>query len=69
MPDEPLLTAKDVARTCRVTVFTVKRWIRAGFLRASRPRQGLGSSPYLITQADFEEFFQSRRIKPRKDHP
>ena len=33
---EPLLTIDDVARVCKVSVKTVRRWIESGELRAAK---------------------------------
>lgn len=46
-----LLTVKETARICRVTIYTVYRWIACGTLPASKPK---GS--WLIREDDLEAF-------------
>lgn len=48
----------DVARACDVLPEQVKRWIRAGRLKASRAVPS-GSSRWLVRGRDLEEFLRS----------
>lgn len=58
---EPL-TVEDVARQLKVTVETVRAWIRAGELNA------VDVGRYLIYPADLEDFKRRRSTrKQRKD--
>jgi excisionase family DNA binding protein len=58
---EPL-TVEDVARQLRVTVETVRAWIRTGELNA------IDVGRYLIYPADLEDFKRRRSTrKQRKD--
>ena len=52
---EPLLTIDDVARVCKVSVKTVRRWIESGVLRAAK----LGAQ-WRIRPKDLELFIADR---------
>ena len=52
---EPLLTIDDVARVCKVSVKTVRRWIESGELRAAK----LGAQ-WRIRPKDLELFIADR---------
>ena len=52
---EPLLTIDDVARACKVSVKTVRRWIESGELRAAK----LGAQ-WRIRPKDLELFIADR---------
>ena len=54
-PIENLLTIKDVAATCGVSVKTVRRWIEASDLAAAR----LGNQ-WRIRPKDLQHFIQER---------
>ncbi len=50
---EACLTTEDVAKITTKTEHTVRGWIRAGRLRASRPK---GTRDYQIKRSDLESF-------------
>jgi excisionase family DNA binding protein len=52
---EPLLTIDDVARVCKVSVKTVRRWIESAELRAAK----LGAQ-WRIRPKDLELFIADR---------
>jgi excisionase family DNA binding protein len=59
MADEPLLTVDEVATRLRVHAETIRRWIRAGTLRAISlgPRAG-----FRIAESDLRAFLDSRKL-------
>ena len=60
MQEEKPLTVEEVAELLRVTVETVRTWIRSGELNA------VDVGKYLIYQADLEAFKLKRSTKRRR---
>ena len=65
-PDlDELLTAEQVAQILKVKPDTVRSWIQAGSLRASRP--GNGARPgrkYRVRRADLDAFIAKSQTAP-----
>ena len=65
-PDsDELLTAEEVAQALKVTPDTVRSWIQAGSLRASRP--GNGTRPgrkYRVRRSDLDAFVAKSERRP-----
>jgi len=53
------LKPQEIAEVLKVHPATVRRWIRAGRLKAIRP----GTRNYRVARADFEAFIKERRIE------
>lgn len=58
MDDERLRTLEEVAERMRVSVPTVRRWIKAGKLPATKP-----SGVYRVRERDFEKFVEENTGK------
>jgi excisionase family DNA binding protein len=54
------MTTGDVASTCQVTIPTVKRWIREGYLKAFQTAGG----HYRITEEEVERFLALQNFPP-----
>lgn len=52
---EKWLTAEEVANQCQVSTLTIRRWINAGDLRATK----LGKS-WWVKPEDLDAFYESR---------
>jgi excisionase family DNA binding protein len=62
------LTVEEVAAELKVSRGTVRTWITAGALRASRPGvAGRDGRVYRIAQSDLESFLETKRNVPRDD--
>lgn len=56
--DEEFHTAEDVARLLKVSIETVRRWLRSGDLRGFQ----YGSrGAYRISSSDLKQFIESRK--------
>ena len=55
----PLLTYKQVAEICGVSVSNVRKWVMSRQLKVIR----LGHRLSRVTEEDFEEFIKKRRTK------
>ena len=54
-PKVTFLTADEVAAICRVTVYTVREWIKAGKLNAIKRGRS-----YLITEEDLTAYLKEK---------
>ena len=54
------MSLQDVGDTLGVDVQTVRRWVKAGRLKAFRP-----GKDYRIREADLEEFLRTREVRPK----
>jgi excisionase family DNA binding protein len=61
---EELLSPEEVGERLGVSVYTVRRWIKEGKLRAFRP-----GKEYRVRLADLEEFFRTREVHPKAGAP
>jgi excisionase family DNA binding protein len=61
---EELLSLPEAADRLGVSVYTVRRWIKDGKLRAFRP-----GKEYRIREVDLEEFLQAREVRPKGPAP
>src|SRR5438093_13713484 len=59
------LTTGQLASSCQVTIPTVKRWIREGFLAAFQTAGG----HYRVTEEEFERFKQVYRMPAATEGP
>jgi excisionase family DNA binding protein len=57
---EELLSLQEAADRLGVSVYTVRRWIKDGKLRAIKP-----GKEYRVRQSDLEEFLRSREVHPK----
>ena len=57
---EELLSPQEAGDRLGVSVYTVRRWIKEGKLRAFRP-----GKEYRVRVADLEEFFAAREVHPK----
>jgi len=57
---EELLSPQEAGDRLGVSVYTVRRWIKEGKLRAFRP-----GKEYRVRVADLEEFFRTREVHPK----
>jgi excisionase family DNA binding protein len=57
---EELLSPEEVGERLGVSVYTVRRWIKEGKLRAFRP-----GKEYRVRMGDLEEFFRTREVYPK----
>jgi len=60
MQEEEPLTVEEVAKLLRVSIETVRTWIRTGELNA------IDVGKYLIYSADLEDFKQRRSTRRKK---
>jgi excisionase family DNA binding protein len=60
MPEEEPLTVEEVAQRLRVSIETVRTWIRTGELNA------IDVGKYLIYPADLEDFKQRRSTRRKR---
>jgi excisionase family DNA binding protein len=58
--NEELLSPEQAGERLGVSVYTVRRWIKEGKLRAFRP-----GKEYRIREADLEEFLRAREVRPK----
>lgn len=58
---QELLTVHDVSGALKVTKYTVREYIKAGKLRATK----LGGKEYRISKSDLEKFIADLEYKPR----
>src|SRR2546428_6586394 len=59
------LTTGQLASSCQVTIPTVKRWIREGYLAAFQTAGG----HYRVTEEEFERFQQVYRMPAATERP
>lgn len=59
-----LLTVNAVAKQVHTTPATVREWIKAGDLKASRVGPEGKARIYTIARADFDDFLHRRRVNP-----
>src|SRR5215204_6771143 len=57
---EELFALPEAAERLGVSVYTVRRWIKDGRLKAFRP-----GKEYRIREADLEEFLAAREVRPK----
>jgi excisionase family DNA binding protein len=57
---EELLSLPEAANRLGVSVYTVRRWIKDGKLRAFKP-----GKEYRVREADLEEFLRAREVRPK----
>ena len=57
---EEFLSLQEAADHLGVSVYTVRRWIKEGKLRAFKP-----GKEYRIRESDFEEFLRDREVRPK----
>lgn len=57
---EELLSPQEAADRLGVSVYTVRRWIKDGKLRAFRP-----GKEYRLREPDLEEFLRAREVRPK----
>jgi excisionase family DNA binding protein len=57
---EEFLSPEEVGERLGVSVYTVRRWIKTGRLRAFRP-----GKEYRIQESDLEEFLRAREVRPK----
>jgi excisionase family DNA binding protein len=57
---EEFLSPEEVGDRLGVSVYTVRRWVKTGQLRAFKP-----GKEYRIREADLEEFIQAREVRPK----
>lgn len=62
--DEIYLTTEDIAEQLQISVYTVRRYIRSGKLRAVKLE---GS--YRIRRTEFERFLKAREMGEYSDEP
>jgi excisionase family DNA binding protein len=61
---EELLSPQEAADRLGVSVYTVRRWIKDGKLRAFKP-----GKEYRVREADLEEFLAAREVRPKAIAP
>jgi excisionase family DNA binding protein len=52
---EKLYTTDEVAAICRVTIWTVREWIKEGKMKAVKPGKA-----YLITETDLKNYLEEQ---------
>ena len=57
---EEFLSPQEVGDRLGASVYTVRRWIKAGDLPAIRP-----GKEYRVRQSDLEEFLRAREVRPK----
>jgi excisionase family DNA binding protein len=57
---EELLSLPEAAEPLGVSVYTVRRWIKDGKLKAFKP-----GKEYRVREADLEEFLAAREVRPK----
>ena len=57
---EEFISPEGVGERLGVSVYTVRRWIKTGQLRAFKP-----GKEYRIQQSDLEEFLRAREVRPK----
>jgi len=55
----PYLTTEDIAEQLHISVYTVRRYIRSGKLKAVKLE-----GAYRVRREDFEQFLREREIGP-----
>jgi excisionase family DNA binding protein len=58
--NEELLSPEQAGERLGVSVYTVRRWIKEGRLRAFKP-----GKEYRIRASDLEEFLRAREVRPK----
>jgi excisionase family DNA binding protein len=57
---EEFLSPEEVGERIGVSVYTVRRWVKTGQLRAFKP-----GKEYRIQKSDLEEFLRAREVRPK----
>jgi excisionase family DNA binding protein len=57
---EEFLSPEEVGGRLGVSVYTVRRWVKTGQLRAFKP-----GKEYRIQKSDLEEFLRAREVRPK----
>jgi len=67
-PGGEFFTVEEIAAELKVSRGTVRTWIAAGALRASRPGvAGRDGRVYRIARSDFDSFLATKQSIPRED--
>ncbi len=62
---DTLLTAKEVAQITKVSLRTVREWVRSGRICIVQP----GARKYFITRRDLDQFIAERRQRRQPKKP
>jgi excisionase family DNA binding protein len=62
--NEEFLSPEEVGDRLGVSVYTVRRWVKAGQLRAFKP-----GKEYRVRESDLEEFLAAREVRPKVEAP
>jgi excisionase family DNA binding protein len=69
MDEAALLTVEQVSATMKVTEATVRTWIKAGALKASRPSSGEKvGRVYRVSRSDLDQFIAAARSPIDRGH-
>jgi excisionase family DNA binding protein len=63
MTEDRLLTADEIAKRLRVSLETVRRWLRSGELRGFRP--GGTKAGWRVRESDLAEYLRDRKMERR----
>ena len=58
--NEEFISPEEVGERLGVSVYTVRRWVKEGKLRAFKP-----GKEYRIQESDLEEFLRTREVRPK----
>jgi excisionase family DNA binding protein len=62
--NEEFLSPEEVGDRLGVSVYTVRRWVKTGQLRAFKP-----GKEYRVRESDLEEFLAAREVRPKAEAP